>query len=127
MAELGLDVYTPIVGDYGGMGAGRIRALVTAGDYQWNEPEISSGFSVQNAQKGKVLDGLNKMNQYEIWVTEESVNLREEMDGYELNAEGKPKSGIPDHAIDACRYATNSYYNNFDYITEEDNKAKETE
>lgn len=127
MAELGMDVYTPIVGDYGGMGGGRIKALVTAGDYQWNEPEISSGFSVQNAQKGKVLDGLNKMNQYEIWVTEESVDLREEMDGYELNAEGKPKSGIADHAIDACRYATNSYYNNFDYITEDENKAKEAE
>lgn len=127
MAELGMDVYTPIVGDYGGMGGGRIKALVTAGDYQWNEPGISAGFSVQNAQKGKVLDGLNKMNQYEIWVTEESVDLREEMDGYELNAEGKPKSGVADHAIDACRYATNSYYNNFDYITEDENKAKEAE
>lgn len=127
MAELGMDVYTPIVGDYGGMGAGRIKALVTAGDYQWNEPGISAGFSVQNAQKGKVLDGLNKMNQYEIWVTEDSTSLREEMDGYELNAEGKPKSGIADHAIDACRYATNSYYNNFDYIAEDENKAKEAE
>lgn len=118
MAECGLDVYSPIVADYGGLGASRIKALVTAGDYQWREPEISSGFSIQNAQKGKILDGLNRMNQYEIYVTDDSPNLRAEMDGYELNAEGRPKSGIADHAIDASRYATNSYYINFDYISE---------
>lgn len=115
MAEIGLDVYSPIVADYGGLGASRIKALVTAGDYQWREPEISSGFSIQNAQKGKVIDGLQRMNQYKIHVTESSVNLRNEMDNYELNAEGKPKSGLADHAIDASRYATNSYYINFDY------------
>ena len=39
--------------------------------------------------------------------------MRDEFDNYELNAEGKPKSGSVDHAIDACRYATNSYWLNF--------------
>ena len=113
MHELGLDVYSPIVADYGGMGATRIRALVTAGEYSWTEPEISSGFTVQNAVKQKVIDGLNKMLQYDIYVTENSYNLRNEFDKYELNAEGKPKSGCPDHALDACRYAACSYHNNF--------------
>ena len=114
MAELGLDVYSPIVGDYGGMGATRIRALVTAGDYTWTEPQISSGFSVQNAVKLRVIEGLSKMNQYEMHVTDSSVNLRNEFDKYELNAEGKPKSGCPDHALDACRYAVCAYHNNFE-------------
>lgn len=118
MAELGIDVYTPIVADYGGMGASRIRALVTAEDCSWTEPAISGGFTVQNAQKGKILDGLNRMNQYEIWVTDTSLNLRHEMDCYELNAEGRPKSGVADHAIDCCRYAVTSYYLNFDYYTD---------
>jgi len=115
MAELGIDVYSPIVADYGGMGASRIRALVTAENCSWTEPEISSGFTVQNAVKQKVIDGLNKMLQYEIHVTESSWNLRNEFDNYELNAEGKPKSGCPDHALDACRYAVNSYALNFEY------------
>lgn len=116
LAELGLDVYSPIVADYGGMGASRIRALVTAEDYSWTEPQIYNGFSVQNCQKKKVLDGLQKMNQFEkIYVTENSYNLRKEMDTYELNHEGKPVRGCADHAIDAARYATNSYHLNFDY------------
>ena len=114
MAECGLDVYSPVVGDYGGLGASRIRALVTAEDCTWTEPSICNGFSVQNAIKGKVIDGLNKMNQYELYVTDTSYDLRNEFDGYELNAEGKPKAGITDHALDACRYAVMSYYCNFD-------------
>lgn len=116
MADLGLDVYSPIVADYGGMGASRIRELVTAGDYTWTEPSICNGFSVQNAQKMKVLDGLQKMNQFEkIYVTDTSYNLHKEMDNYELNHEGKPVKSCADHAIDAARYATNSYHLNFDY------------
>lgn len=118
MSELGLDVYSPIVADFGGLGSQRIRALVTAGDYQWKEPEISSGFSVQNAQKGKIIDGLQRMNQYSLYVTDTSYNLRNEFDNYELGPEGKPKSGVVDHALDACRYCVNSYYLNFDYIEE---------
>ena len=113
MAGIGLDVYSPIAADFGGLGATRIRALVSAEDCTWTEPEISSGFSVQNAVKGKIIDGLMRLNQYELYVTDTSLNLRSEMDGYELTAEGKPKSGCPDHLIDAVRYATNSYYNNF--------------
>lgn len=114
LAELGIGVYTPIVADYGGMGRKRIDALVTAEDCTWSEPQISSGFSVQNAVKGSILGGLQKLNQYEIYVTDSSVNLRTEMDNYELTAEGKPKRGCADHLIDAVRYATNSYSNNFE-------------
>ena len=114
MAECGLDVYSPVVADYGGLGASRIRALVTAEDCSWTEPSISSGFSVQNARKGKVIDGLNRMLQYDIYVTDTSYELRSEFDNYELNREGKPVSGALDHGIDACRYALCGYGLNFD-------------
>lgn len=122
MAELGLDVYSPIVADFGGLGSQRIRALVTAEDCQWTEPQIKNGFSVQNAQKGKIIDGLQRMNQYELYVTDTSYNLRSEFDNYELGNEGKPKSGVVDHALDACRYCVNSYYLNFDYLPDEKQK-----
>ena len=56
------------------------------------------------------------MNQFDkIYVTESSVEMRGEFDNYELNAEGRPKSGSADHAIDAARYATMSYHINFDW------------
>ena len=113
MAELGLDCYSNIVGDYGGLGSSRIKELVTAGNYTWTEPEIKNGINVSNAIKGKIIDGLNRMNQYEMYVTDTSVDLRYEFDNYELNAEGKPKNGVVDHALDACRYAVNSYSNFF--------------
>lgn len=116
MADIGLDVYSPIAADYGGLGATRIRSLVSADNGTWTEAGISSGFSVQNAVKGKVIDGLNAMNQFDkIYVTESSVEMRGEFDNYELNAEGRPKSGSADHAIDAARYATMSYHINFDW------------
>ena len=61
-----------------------------------------------NAKKGKVVDGIQKMLNYDkIFVTDTSVNLRRELDGYELNAEGKPKGD--DHLIDATRYAVTSW------------------
>lgn len=109
LAENGLDCYSPIYGDYGGMGKTRMNQLITAGDYQWTEKEICRGFNVANARKGKIIDGINKMLQYEkIIVTESSKNLRLEMDNYELNDEGKPKGS--DHAIDAMRYAVVSAF-----------------
>lgn len=114
MADIGLDVYSPIACDYGGMGSSRIKALVTAENCTWHEPQISRGFSVQNAVKGKIIEGLQRMNQYTLYVTSSSTELRREMDNYELTAEGKPKRGCADHCLDACRYACNSYYNNFE-------------
>lgn len=105
MAECGLDCYDQIFGDYGGLGKERMKALCSAGDYEWTEPEICRGFNIMNARKGRIIDGLNKMLQYDkIVLTESSENLRLEMDRYEITDEGKGKGS--DHAIDAFRYAT---------------------
>lgn len=114
MADIGLDVYSQIVGDYGGMGATRIKALVTAGDYRWTDPRISSGFTVANARKAKIIDGLLRMLQYDIYVTGSSYNFRRELDDYELTDAQKPKSGLADHLVAAARYGVCSYSNFFD-------------
>ena len=106
--NLGINEYNDIVADYGGMGKTRITNLVTAQDGEWTEPEICRGFSVSNARKGKIIDGIQRMLNYDkILVTESSTNLRKEMDNYELKPSGEPTG--KDHAIDAARYAVNSY------------------
>lgn len=114
MAGLGLDVYSQLIGDYGGLGATRIRALATAGDYTWTDPRISSGFTIANAKKLKIIDGLLRMLQYEIHVTETSVNFRKELDNYELTDTQKPKNGLHDHLIACARYGVSSYHMFFD-------------
>lgn len=109
MAECGMDCYSQIYGDYGGLGKTRMQSLITAGDYQWTEKEICRGFNIANARKGKIMDGITKMLQYDkIVVTESSRNLHLEMDNYELTDEGKPKGN--DHAVDAFRYAVVSAF-----------------
>lgn len=110
MSRLGYDVYSNIVGDYGGIGASRIRALVSADNGSWDDPKISAGFTITNAVKGKIIDGLNRMAQYEIWVTESSQNLRDELDNLELTPSQTVKNGCADHLCDCVRYATRSYY-----------------
>lgn len=113
MIASGLDQYSPIVADYGGLGKSRIHALVTADDGAWVEPPINQGFNLQNARKTKVIDGLSEMLQYQIFLTDDSEDLHREMDAYELSPTGSPKG--KDHAIDALRYATHSWRFNYEY------------
>lgn len=104
LVELGYTYNDVICCDYGGLGRSRINNLVTAGDYAWKEPGISKGFNCVNAYKTKVIDGIQEILQYDkIIVTDSSINLRKEMDSYEIDSNGKPKG--PDHAVDAMRYA----------------------
>jgi phage terminase large subunit len=93
------------------------------------EPRLISelqdlGLNIEMAYKpaGSVLYGINKMLEYKIVVTNDSYNLRVEMDHYVWNDR---KSGIPidkyNHLIDAARYAfmrltENMYVNNVAYI-----------
>lgn len=108
LVDLNILYSDPIAADYGGMGKTRIQNLITANDYEWTEEPINKGFTIFNANKGKVIDGITKILNYDrIILTENSVNLRQEMEGYELTENLKPKGD--DHLIDAVRYAVNSY------------------
>lgn len=108
MAQLGITVYEQIVGDYGGLGKTRIRTLTTADDGNWSESGIRDGFTIGNTVKPKVVDSLTTLTNFDrIYVTESSINLRNEMDKYEITNAGTAKGS--DHAIDAMRYAAASY------------------
>jgi len=103
MVAAGVDRHSLIFGDYGGAGKGRMYTLITADNGKW-EGDIAGGIPMQNAVKGTILDGLSQMLSMDaIYVTDTSTNLRDEMEGYELDDSGKPHGA--DHAIDAARYA----------------------
>ena len=112
LARLGYDCYTPISCDFGGLGKTRIDILSTANYGEWTEKELNKGFGCISANKTKIVEGIQELLQYDkIILTESSINLRKEMDGYELKEDGKPKG--TDHAIDAMRYAQQYFKKNF--------------
>lgn len=109
LSRLGFSCYDTIVADYGGLGKERIKKLASADFGEWVEEGINKGFNIINAKKGRIIDGVQKLLQYEkIVVTEDSTTLREELDRYELDDTGK-ESSKHQNGIDALRYANNSY------------------
>lgn len=105
LVDSGVTPYDTVFADYGGMGKTRITNLVTANNGEWSESPINKGFNIANAVKGRVIDGIQKMLQFErIYVTDTSIHLRDEMDRYELNEDGK-EVGKHQNCVDAARYA----------------------
>lgn len=91
--RIGYNSYMGIACDWGGQGGQRIQNLRYIYDLQ-----------CLNARKTKILEGIQELLQYDkIIITENSTNLRKEMDNLELTPDGKSKGA--DHAIDAMRYA----------------------
>ena len=108
MVNAGITPYDYVFGDWAGMGKTRMTALVSANNGEWSEDPINKGFQISNAAKGNVVEGIQRMQQFDrIYVTESSVHLREEMDRYELNEEGKEVSKHQ-NCVDAARYAANT-------------------
>lgn len=106
LVDAGITPYDVIAADYAGMGKSRLTNLITANNGEWYEDPINKGFNICNAVKGRVIDGIQKMQQFErIYITESSVNMRDEFDRYELNEEGKEVSKHQ-NCCDAARYAT---------------------
>lgn len=111
MRDLGINAYEPIACDFAGFGKQRIRNLVTAQDGEWTEEGINHGFYCFNASKGKILDGLKRMTNFDkIFITESSINARSEMAEFEIDNAGRPVEKYAMHLVDAIRYGVNSYY-----------------
>ena len=107
--DLHISEYEPIVADYGSLGLERIKVLASANYGEWTEPEICNGFNIVSTKKMRVVDSLNRILNYDkIYVTENSIDLRDEMDRYELNADGKEVSKH-ENCISAMRYGVISY------------------
>lgn len=99
----GLTTTDLYVGDYGGAGASRMNDMRTAGNGTWTG-DLSRGFEIYNAIKTTILGDLSEMLSLDgITVTEDSIYLRDEMEGYEFDDNERMKGD--DHAIDAMRYA----------------------
>lgn len=110
IADCGFDCYTTIFADYGGIGKERIKKLCSAGDYTWTDPDICRGFNIINAKKGRVIDGLQRILQFDkILITESSQQARTEFSNYELGPEGEEVSKHQ-NTVDAVRYAVNGYH-----------------
>lgn len=94
LKRLGITEYDTIAADFGGLGKTRIMNI------------RDLGFDLINCRKNKIIDDIRRILQFDrIVVTDNSVDLRKEMDSYELTNEGKPVG--EDHLIDAMRYAYN--------------------
>lgn len=110
LVEVGLDCYSYIFADYGGLGKERIKELASAGNYSWTDEGISKGFNVVNCKKTKIVDGIQRLLQFDkIILTEESIGCQAEMERYELGYEGQEISKHQ-NCVDAIRYAVNSYH-----------------
>lgn len=108
MYNAGVTPYDMVFADYGGMGKTRINALISASNGEWDDERISMGFQISNAVKGSIINGIQRMQQFDrIIITESSCNMREEFDRYELNDDGKEISKHQ-NCVDAARYAANT-------------------
>ena len=107
----GLTYATPIAGDYGGMGKGRIQTLRTANNGKWSG-DLAKGFAIYNCIKTGILDGLSQLLTADhIYICEGSDQLRSEMEQYSISDSGTPEGA--DHGIDAARYAYNYAKRNY--------------
>ena len=106
MSSVGVLSTDVIFCDYGGLGKRRIANLISAGEYTWEEP-LNKGFNCCNAKKTKVLDGIQRVLEFDKIFVVEGDPLRTEMDNYTIDESSKTKGD--DHAIDALRYSLSEY------------------
>jgi|GEM_PF-4838286 len=72
----------------------------------------NAGFNATKANKGLIYDGIQKVKKYKLRVTRQSVNLLKELSTYTWLTDrnnvthDEPTPGLPDHLLDAGRYAT---------------------
>lgn len=102
--ECGFNAETPIMVDYGGVARMVLNDVVSAGNGTWTDFRIANGFSLFNAPKGPIMEGITMMMSLDaIVIDDSSPSTREEFEKIELTEEHKLKG--KDHAVDAVRYA----------------------
>jgi len=70
------------------------------------------GFSyIEGANKGKgsVIAGIDFINQFTIYITKSSTNIKKEIEGYQRHKDKQPEKGM-DHLMDAFRYPMYTVY-----------------
>lgn len=102
--ECGFNYATPILCDYGGVARMIYDEVISASNGQWTDYRISKGFSLCNAIKKPVLEGITAMMGLDAIVLDNSSDsTRTEFENLQLTEDKKLKGS--DHACDAVRYA----------------------
>ena len=108
----GVNAYTPVFADYGGVGRQILDCLISAtqNDEVWDEPELSKGFSIANVIKGKVIESVMSLMALDAIVIDDSdIDTREEFESATLD-ENQRMKGENDHTIACARYAINYFH-----------------
>lgn len=110
LIECGMNAYTVIYGDYGGVGRQIMDKLITADNGQWYEEELRNGFQIYNVIKGDVFQSLMSLMALDgIVIDDSSIDTREEFEGAMLDEHHNLKNKN-DHTIACARYAVNYFH-----------------
>lgn len=108
----GVNAWTPVFADYGGVGRQILDCLITAsqnGEY-WTEPELSNGFQIYNVIKGHIIESVMALMALDgIIIDDSNLSTREEFENATLDENQKMK-GENDHTIACARYAINYFH-----------------
>lgn len=112
LVDCGVNAYTTVFADYGGVGRQILDNLILAsqnGD-DWTEPELRKGFSINNVVKGRVLESIMALMALDGIVIDDSSDFtREEFEECMLDENQKIKNEN-DHTIACARYAINIFH-----------------
>lgn len=112
LVECGVNAYTTVFADYGGVGRQILDNLISAtqNGEVWTEPELCGGFSIANVLKGKVLESVMALMALDAIVIDDSnIETRREFEDATLDENQKLK-GENDHTIACARYAINYFH-----------------
>lgn len=110
LVDLGINSYTPIFADYGGVGRQILDHLITASNGEWEEPELKMGFQIANVMKGRILESIMALMALDGIVIDDSNNSTKfEFENCTLDEEQRLK-GENDHTIACARYAINYFH-----------------
>lgn len=108
LVDIGINAYTNVYADYGGVGRQILDKLILAED--WDEPELCRGFSIGNVIKGRVLESLMALMALDAIVIDDSnAFTRDEFENAMLD-EHQQMKGDNDHTIACARYAINYFH-----------------
>lgn len=110
LVDCGVNAYTTVFADYGGVGRQILDTVITADNGNWTEPELCNGFQIGNVIKGKILESVMALMALDgIVLDDSSYDTREEFETAMLD-EHQTLKGDKDHAMACARYAINYFH-----------------
>ena len=109
LVDVGINPYTTVFADYGGVGRQILDKLITASNGEWTETELSQGFQISNVIKGRIMESLMSLMALDAIVIDDSNQFtRDEFENAMLDEHQNLKGN--DHTIACARYAINYFH-----------------